>query len=354
MNLGILGFGGMGYWHAHNAVKTPGVRIAGSYDINPHAYDDSPEIHVYPSEEAFLNAPEIDTVLLTVPNHLHKQYAIKAAKAGKNVLCEKPAALSIADFDEMVRTAKECGVLFTVHQNRRWDKDFAIVKKAYNEGLIGEIFDIQSTLHSANGKLCNWHQFKAMGGGMIWDWGIHLIDQALQLIPHKIVSVFAGVKNALNAEADDFFRIVLTFENGRTFTISQSTYCLKPSPRWLVCGDKGTIVINSFACDGNLYTTSELITKLPPRIVENPAGPTRSFLPVPPGKLLVKPLPEVHTDWSEFYQNYIDVMAGKAEFVVRPEQVRRVLAVVDAAFRSGETKQSVSFTYDQESEIVFS
>lgn len=352
MNLGILGFGGMGYWHAHHAKAVEGVNIVGSYDNNPHAYEDSPEIKVYPSEDAFFADPAINTVLITVPNHLHKEYALKAARAGKNILCEKPAALNIADFDEMVQTAKEHGVLFTVHQNRRWDKDFNIVKKAYDEKLIGTIFNVESTLHSPNGKVHNWHQFKKFGGGMIWDWGVHLIDQILILIPQKIKSVYADVKSTMNAEVDDFFRIILKFEDGESAVISQSTYCLKPSPRWLVCGDKGTICIGSFACDGSLYTTTELITKLPPRIDENPAGPTRSFLPMPPGKLLEKPLPQVETDWTDFYKNYVDVMNGRAEFVVQPPQVRRVLAVIEAAFRSGETYESVPFVYDEEHEIV--
>ena len=95
MNLAILGYGGMGYWHAQHATKVEGVNLIGSYDINPHAYDDSPHIPVYESEDALFQDPRVNTVLLTVPNHLHKQYAIKAARCGKNILCEKPAALNV-------------------------------------------------------------------------------------------------------------------------------------------------------------------------------------------------------------------------------------------------------------------
>lgn len=353
MNLGILGFGGMGYWHANHAPSVEGVNLIGSYDINPRTYDDSPQVKVYPSEEAFFADPAINTVLLTIPNHLHKQYAIKASRAGKHVLCEKPAALSVTDFDEMVNTAAQCGVLFTVHQNRRWDKDYNIIKKVYREKLIGNVFNIESTLHSPNGTLHNWHQFKQYGGGMIWDWGVHHIDQILSLVPGKLKSVTADLKSIHNAEVDDFFRIMLKFENGESALISQSTYCLKPMPRWLVCGDKGTVVVHSFNCDGCLLTTSELVTKLPPRIQENPAGPTRSFLPIPPGKLIENPLPKVDTDWTDFYRNYLDVMNGKAEFIVQPAQVRRVLAVIEAVFLSGETGQSVLFEYDKQHEIVY-
>ncbi len=352
MNLAILGFGGMGYWHSQNAVKVDGVNLIGSYDTNACAYNDSPQVRVYESEDALFSDPAVNTVLLTVPNHLHKQYAIKAARAGKNVLCEKPAALTVADFDEMTAEAKKCGVLFTVHQNRRWDKDFNMVRRIYNEGTIGDVFNIESTLYSPNGKVHNWHQFPEYGGGMLYDWGVHLIDQILMLIPQKLSSVYADLKSVHNPLVEDYFRVVLKFEDGQSACLTQSTFVLKPAPRWLVCGDKGTAVINSFNCDGTVYTTSELVTKLPPRIVESPAGPTRSFLPVPPGKILESSLPEVHTDWTDFYKNYVDAINGEAEFIVQPPQVRRVLAVLEACFRSGKSFESVPFTYDQENAIV--
>ena len=352
INLGILGFGGMGYWHAHHATKVDGVNLIGAYDINPKAFDDSPEVYVFENEDALFDDPKVNTILLTVPNHLHKQYAIKAARCGKHILCEKPAALNVEEFDEMVAAARECGVLFTVHQNRRWDRDFNMVRRLYNEGTLGQVFNIESTLCSPNGTVHNWHCFPQYGGGMLYDWGVHLIDQILMLIPGKLASVYADMKSVHNPLVDDFFRVILKFEDGQSATIMQSTFILKPAPRWLVCGSEGTAVINSFSCDGEVYTTSELVTKLPPRIIDNPAGPTRSFLPTPPGKILVSPLPEVECDWSDFYRNFLDVLNGEAQFVVRPEQIRRVLAVLAACFESAKTKQNVPFTYDQEHEIV--
>lgn len=354
MKIGVLGFGGMGHWHAENA-RLPGVQFIAACDIDPVQVADAGELglKVYLNDEdGFFHDPEINTILLTVPNHLHKQYAIKAAQAGKNIICEKPAALSIEDFDEMVQTAKECGVLFEVHQNRRWDKDFNIVKKVYDENMIGNIFNIESTLHSPNGRMHNWHTFKKYGGGMVYDWGVHLIDQALQLVDDKIDCVFADLKGVFHEEVEDYYKIIIKFRQGQTVTLSHSTYTLKKSPRWLVAGDKGTAIVQSFACDGNIYTTSELLTKLPPKIVPNVAGPTRSFIPLPPGKLLVNDLPEVHTDWLDFYRNYLDVMNGEAEFAIKNEQVRRVLAVIDAVFLSSETRSSIRFTYDDEHEIV--
>lgn len=350
LKIGVLGFGGMGHYHVES-MKFDGIRFVSACDIDALQTADAPEygLKVFLNDEdGFFNDSDINTVLLTVPNHLHKQYAINAAKAGKNIICEKPAALSIEDFDEMVKTANDCGVLFEVHQNRRWDKDFNIVKKIYDEKLIGNVVTIESTLHSPNGRMHNWHTFRKYGGGMIYDWGIHLVDQILFLIPSKIDTIFADLKNVFHEEVEDNYKIILKFRNGQSVTLSQSTYCLKPSPRWLVIADKGTAVVDTFAGDGNIYKTTELLEKLPPKILPNIAGPTRSFVPVPPGKLLVEDLPQVDPQWSEFYKNYLNVLNGKAEFVIRDNEVRRVLAVIEAVFESGKSGNAIKFTYDDQ------
>lgn len=294
LKIGVMGFGGMGHYHVEN-VKLDGVQFISACDIDPLQVADAGEygLEVYLNDEdRFFNDPAINTVLLTVPNHLHKEYAIKAANAGKNIICEKPAALNVEEFDEMVSAANKCGVLLEVHQNRRWDKDFNIIKRIYDEKIIGNIVAIESTLHSPNGRMHNWHTFRKFGGGMVYDWAVHLIDQVLYLIPSKIDTIFADLKCVFHEEVEDNYKIIIKFRNGQSATLSQSTYCLKSSPRWLVIADKGTAVVDSFAGDGNIYKTTELIDKLPPKILPNVAGPTRSFIPMPPGKLLVEELPK--------------------------------------------------------------
>lgn len=348
LKVGVLGFGGMGHYHAEN-VKVEGVTFVSACDIEAIQLADAEEMGVKPylnDEDAFFADPEINTVLLTVPNHLHKSYAIKAARAGKNIICEKPAALTPADFDEMVAEAEKCGVLFEVHQNRRWDKDFAIAKRVYQEDLVGNIFDIESNLHMPSGRIHNWHQFPEMGGGMVYDWGVHQIDQALNMIDDKIETVYADLKSMFHAAVEDTYKIIIKFRGGQTITLNQAGYVLKPYPRWLICGNKGTVEILNFDGSGKLYTTTEYQQKLPPRIEPNIAGPTRSYVQIPPGHLLEKDLPEVNVKWLDFYRNYLDVLNGKAEFAIKNSEVRRVLEVMMAVFESGKTRKSVHFAYD--------
>lgn len=345
IQLGIIGFGGMGRWHAENAPRA-GVAIAAVCDIAEEKRATARELgyRVYNSAEELLADPQVNTVILTVPNYLHKEMCLKAAAAGKNVITEKPAALSVAELDEMEAACKAAGVFFTSHQNRRWDKDMLMVKKAYDEGLLGNIFTIESRLHSGNGYMHEWHLYKKYGGGMMYDWGVHLIDQILFMMPDaKVKTVFADIKKVLHEEVDDYFKIILKMDNGITAHIELSTYILDYQPRWLVGGDKGTMVVKTFAGDGSIYRTGKMLEKLPPQITETEAGPTRQFAPVPPGGIVTESLPAIRSDWTDFYRNVSDVLNGKAESKIKIPEVRRVLSVMEAAWQSAETGRAIDF-----------
>lgn len=343
IKLGVIGFGGMGKWHAQNAPRA-GVEIAAVCDIKEERWNEAEEMgfKLYKSADELLADSEVNTVILTVPNHLHKEMCLKAATAGKNVITEKPAAMNVAELDEMEAACKKAGVFFTAHQNRRWDRDMLIVKKAYDEGLLGNIFTIESKLHSGNGYMHEWHLYKKYGGGMIYDWGVHLIDQALFMMPGvKIKSIYADIKNVLHEEVDDYFKIILKMENGVTFHLELSTYILEYQPRWLVAGDKGTIIIKSFGCEGALYRTGDMLKKLPPQITETVAGPTRQFAPVPPGGIVEEMLPQVETDWVDFYKNVQGALDGTEESKIKISEVRRVLSVMEAAWESSKTNKAI-------------
>lgn len=345
IKLGIIGFGGMGKWHAKNAPRA-GIQVVAACDILPDRCAEAEEmgLKAYKTAEELLADENINMVILTVPNHLHHTMCLKAAKAGKNVITEKPAALTVAEFDEMVDACKEAGVLFTTHQNRRWDMDMLSAKKAIDDKLIGNVFTIESRLHSGNGYMHEWHLYKKYGGGMMYDWGVHLIDQILFMMPEaKIKTIFADIKNVLHEEVDDYFKVILKLDNDITAHIELSTYILEYQPRWIVGGDKGTVVIKDFGCRGNIYHTGEFMDKLPSQIVETVAGPTRQFAPVPPGGIVEKPLPVVESDWTEFYKNVYGVLNKTEEPKIKNSEVRRVLSVMEAAVKSSESGTSIAF-----------
>lgn len=345
IKLGIIGYGGMGKWHATNAPRA-GVEVIAVCDIDPKKQVEALEagFKLYKTAEELLVDSDINTVILTVPNHLHHPMCLLAAKAGKNVISEKPAALNVKELDEMESACQDAGVFFTVHQNRRWDKDMLTVKKALDTNLLGNIFTIESKLHSANGYMHEWHIYKEFGGGMLYDWGVHLIDQLLFMMPEsKIKSIYADIKNVLHEEVDDYFKILLKFDNGITAHIELSTYILEYQPRWIVAGDKGTMLVKNFSCEGNVYRTGKMLEKLPPQITETVAGPTRQFAPVPPGGIITEPLPEIESDWLDFYKNVEEVLNGKAKSKIKISEVRRVLSVMEAARESMRSGEAILF-----------
>lgn len=345
IKLGIIGFGGMGKWHSQNAPKAD-VEIAAVCDILPERQEEGREMGFvsYPDADLLLADELVNTVILTVPNHLHKEMCLKAAKAGKNVITEKPAALTAGELDEMEVACKAAGVFFTAHQNRRWDKDMLIVKKTIDEGLLGNVFTIESRLHSPHGYMHEWHLYKKYGGGMMYDWGVHLIDQILFMMPGaKITSLYADIKSVLHEEVDDYFKLLMKFDNGVTAHIELSTYILDEQPRWLAAGDKGTLVVRDFGRSGNIYRTGKMLEKLPPQIIETEAGPTRQFAPVPPGGLIAEPFPEIKTDWADFYRNVSAVLDGTEKPAIQIQEVRRVLSVMEAAWKSSETGRAIAF-----------
>ena len=345
IKLGIIGYGGMGKLYASRIPESV-VEIVAAADILPERVEQARQagLSAYDSAQKLLADENVNTVILSVPNHLHKDMCLLAAKAGKHVISEKPAAMNVAELDEMEKACKDAGVIFTVHHNRRWDKDMLTAKHALDSGMLGNVFTVETTLHSGNGYMHEWHLYKKYGGGMMYDWGPHLIDQILFMMPGaKVRHITADIKSVLHDEVDDYFKILLHMDNGITAHIELSTYILDPQPRWLVGGDKGTMVVKNFKCEGAVYRTGKLLEKLPAHITETEAGPTRQFAPMPPGGIVTEPLPEIQTDVKEFFINLNDVMEGKAELKVKIHEVRRVLAVMEAAVKASETKTTIAF-----------
>ena len=158
---GLIGYGGMGRWHTEILSNVPEIEIGGIYDIKEEKRIEAKEkgFSVYGSEEEMLSDPDIDVVLIATPNDCHKPIAIRAMHAGKNVISEKPVTLSSSDLQEMENVAKETGKFLTVHQNRRWDDDFLIIRKLVEEQKLGHVFRIESRVHGSRGIPGDWRKY---------------------------------------------------------------------------------------------------------------------------------------------------------------------------------------------------
>lgn len=347
IKLGIIGFGFMGHEHANMMKTFDEIELKAVCDNEADQLLDAPEgVETYTDVDEMLAKADIDTVIISVPNPYHIEMAKKSAAAGKNIICEKPAAMTVAEFDEMVQVTKEAGVHLTVHQQRRFDLDYTTMKAVYDQKLVGDVYVVKSQLYGYNGNMHDWHVFPEMGGGMLYDWGVHLIDQVVQMIDSPIVSIYADMKNVICKDVDDYFKIIIEYENKVTAEIELGTYYLTPKRAWFIGGTTGSAVIDGdFKGPGNpegkIVRTRYLLENVEGRRSMTATGPTRSFGVPEPGLLYEEPLPEVHTAHRDFFVNYINARKGLEKDMIGLADIRYVLSIMDAVRESAKTHQAV-------------
>lgn len=343
LKLGIIGYGYMGHWHLRNAPRVEGVSVVAAYDIDPEkvqlARDEG--LEAFDSLSAFLASNLFNVVLVSTPNDTHCALACAAMKAGKHVIVEKPVAMDAAQVDIMARTAQQCGVIFTVHQNRRWDKDYKIASEIINSGELGHVYSVQSRLHGSRGAMFGWRAEPEHGGGMIYDWGVHFTDQIMNLFGFdSIESVLCRIENVKTPDVEDYFYLTYILKSGLHVQMEIGTWVLNPLPRWMILGDLGTAYINDFSRNGKIIKI-EKSAEHSEAVVTGEGTPTRTFAPRPKEEVMEFELPDTPADVREYYMNLRDAVDGKCEPIVKPEQVRAVMHVLDCAFESARTGRQV-------------
>ena len=341
-NLAIVGYGGQGAWHGNHALKSDVVSLAGIFDIAEKRMQAARElgIRTYASLDEILADPCVDIVLCATPNDVHKDIVVRSLLAGKNVICEKPVALSLEEFDEMLAAAKSSGKVFSVHQNRRWDVDFLAMKSIVRSGEIGEVINIESRIHGSRGIPSDWRCHKPQGGGMILDWGVHLIDQMLKLIPEKVVKVYCELNNITTDEVDDGFNLRLTFASGKRATVEVGTYNFIAMPRFYMQAREGSALIEDWQKKCRVAKLKAWCEKdvLP---VQTAAGITKTMAPRDEITIDSYEIERPTSDVHDFYRNYVLAIDGKEEQLIRNCEVRRVLQIMLAAFESGESGRAL-------------
>jgi predicted dehydrogenase len=128
------------------------------------------------------------------------------------------------------------------------------MKQIKQSGELGEIINIESRIHGSRGIPSDWRGVKKHGGGMLLDWGVHLIDQMFQMFPQKADSVYCEYSYIYGEEVDDGFILTAKLQGGITYRVSVLTDCFRDLPRWQVYGTEGTATINDWAINGGMTT----------------------------------------------------------------------------------------------------
>ena len=339
----VIGYGGQGAWHCTQILKSDVVQLAGIYDIKENRREAAAAagIKVYESNEAIFADDTLDIIVVATPNDVHEALVVNGLLSGKNVICEKPVALSVAEFDRMVAAAEKSGKRLSVHQNRRWDVDFLGVKSVIASKEIGEVIRIESRIHGSRGIPSDWRCEKAPGGGMILDWGVHLIDQMLQLVPEKITAINCVTTHITNKEVDDGFRLEIDFESGKTAHVEVGTYNFIAMPRFYMQCENGSLYLTDWQQKAHVAKLTRWIEKdVTP--VQNAAGITKTMAPRDSLTLDEYDIERPSSDVHNFYRNFCAAIDGKEEQLIKNCEARRVLRVMETAFESAEKHQTVS------------
>ncbi|WP_188187145.1 Gfo/Idh/MocA family oxidoreductase [Nonomuraea sp. SYSU D8015] len=247
IRVGLVGYGVAGaYFHAPFIQATPGLSLAAVVTRDPgrraEVRDKYGAVGVDDVRELI---GRCDLVVVASPNRTHVSIAAAAIGEGLPVVVDKPLARTAEEGRELVRMAKERGVMLTVFQNRRWDGDFLTVRRLVGQGLLGEVRRFESRFE-------RWRPVPKGGwreaggpeevGGLLYDLGSHLVDQALQLLgPVREVYCESDVRREGVASDDDTF-MALTHAGGARSHLWVSSVAARLGPRFRVLGSAGAYV----------------------------------------------------------------------------------------------------------------
>lgn len=339
IRVGLVGYGfsGRGF-HAYLISRVPELKLAAVAARSPERRAQAERDHGVATFETIgdlLARGDVDLVVLATPHDTHASLAIEAMNAGKSVVTDKVMCLNTREADAMIEASRRNHVLLSVFQNRRWDWDFLTVKKALEDGLIGAPYLFEVAI-MRNRPPRGWRATVEAGGGLLYDWGAHLIDQALQLVPGRVEAVSCDLQyRGWGAEIGSYGRVQMRFEGGILYDVEISNLAWVDKPRWLVLGERGALVKRGIDPQERAMLAGDIDAA-----TEDPANRAVVRADVN-GETTETTIESIRSDWTEYYRNVARALRGEAELAVKPEEARRAVAVFDAAMESSRTGQTV-------------
>ncbi|MBB4921161.1 Gfo/Idh/MocA family oxidoreductase [Kitasatospora kifunensis] len=382
LRVGLVGYGLAGSaFHAPLIATTPGLRLQAVVTADPgrraEAARDHPGVHVVADTEQLLADPAaLDLVVVASPNHTHLPVARAALAAGLPVVVDKPLAATAAQARALADQAKKLGLLLTVFQNRRWDADFRTVQQLLAQGALG-------TVHRYESRFERWRPQPAPGwkenpdpawaGGILYDLGSHLVDQALQLFG-LVDRVYAetDVRRPGALVEDDAF-IALTHAGGVRSHLWMSALTGQPGPRLRVQGDRAgytaprldpqEAALRAGLRPGPHQDTAAWDTAARGTAASDPEAPDTATRDTAAWGAVAeqdwgvlgtpddaKPHPSLPGDYPAFYSGVVAALRHGAAAPVDPEDAVAALTVLEAARRSAASGRTVELAGAQPAE----
>lgn len=342
IRVGVAGFGLAGrIFHTAVIAATPGLELA---SIVQRSGDDAsrhyPGVRQARSLDELLADSGISLVVIATPSYSHYELARQCLHAQRHVVIDKPFTLASSEAADLIRLARERSLLLTAYQNRRWDGDFQAVRQILASGELGRLVSYESHIDRfrADPRLGAWREDGGPGGGILFDLGPHLVDQALTLfgVPSALTASIRIERDG--ARVDDAWDLFLEYSGTHPFTVllRATLTAFIPGPRFVLHGTRGSFV--KYGIDpqedqlksglgfdapgfGHEPENAWGELRLAPESTQT-AAPVSRRIPTPPG------------DYRGFYANVRDALLGRAPLAVTPEEAWRTTRLLELARES--------------------
>jgi scyllo-inositol 2-dehydrogenase (NADP+) len=345
LGVGIVGFGRIGAEHAGWLGRCERIEARAVFDATEARCEIARKrgLRVCRDVRELLGDSGVDVVLVATPTAMHGKDVMGALAAGKHVMVEKPMGLDLAGSRAMVEEAERRGLVLSVFHCRRWDLDFLTVQSVVGSGRLGKVFNVESRLGqwgscvgpAAKEWRPGWRNEAAFGGGGLYDWGSHFMDQVWRLMmPARPVRVFAQLRgNVWTSDCDDLARVCIDFDNGAVGLVEVNTTTTRPLARWHVDGTGGSVE-SPFSLEFDLKRWAEL-----------------SFTPGGGGKSEMIPVAAGGVSEVQIWDEFAAAVWGDGMPAVSGVSVLPTMALLDAARESSQTGCAVALPGDLKWEL---
>ncbi len=337
--MGLIGFGLAGVTHAALVDAAPDLELVSVATSNQERIGQLRQLypHVAVTNAADLLADDrIELVIVATPNDNHRDLAITALEAGKHVVVDKPFTVTSGEATAVIDVATRVGRKLSVFHNRRWDNDYLTVQRLVSAGALGNVHTFVSRYERWIPDVAQgWRERSAPGGGVLYDLGSHLIDQAVELFGTP-QTVFADIRSQRSgAETDDYFHLLL--ECKRVAVVLQSGLLVKDrGPRFELHGTKG-----SFLKYGVDPQSAALANGLRPGGDDWGADPESDYGTLTTDETIR--VPTVHGDFPAFYAQMASAIRENANVPVDASDARDVIRIIECCLQSYSEGRAVAF-----------
>ena len=260
IKVGVIGYGGafnMGKQHLlemQKAGMTPVSVVDLDEDRLEVAKEDFPGIETYTSSTEMLENSDVNLIVIIPPHNTHAELALECLEAGRHVVCEKPLAITTEECDQMIGAAEENDVMISTYHNRHWDGCILrAVEEICEKGVIGEVLRIEAHMGGYGQPSDWWRSSKSISGGVLYDWGVHLLEYSLQILDGNMQEVsgysatghWASHTKWQEDTNEDEATAVVRFDNGQLLSLRITTIDSNPKEgRLEITGTEGSYVMD--------------------------------------------------------------------------------------------------------------